>query len=98
MAAAAVIGIGLLVFGLLSTQSTMPSSTDDTQEPLNNRNWWTAAPISKETLLLLLAVGIASVLGISRKKRKSKAMGMALDRIVHPAPDWPAQTVASNPL
>ena len=73
--AAGLISIVFLVFGLFSNQGTMPSSTNDTQESPNNRNWWTAAPISTETLLVLLAVGIAGALGISRRKKKIKSDG-----------------------
>jgi hypothetical protein len=65
--------IGLLIFGLLSTQDTAPLSPADQHDSMQeNTHLWMNASISKGTLLLLLAVGIAGVLGVSRKKKDIK--------------------------
>ena len=69
---AGVIGIGLLGFGLLTTEAATPLLSAGSQKSTNNSDIWAAALISKETLLLLLAVGIAGVLGMSRKKKNVK--------------------------
>ncbi len=69
-AVAGILSIGLLIFGLLFTQAPSPSSPMDEQDP----DFLVAASISKETLLLLLAVGIAGVLGMSRRKKDNKSV------------------------
>ena len=42
------------------------------QEPINVPRTYTAASISKGTLLLLLAVGIIGALGVSRKRKVAR--------------------------
>ena len=72
LAVAGLIGIGLLVFGLHTTEATTPLSSTGSQENRHDSEYVAAASISKETLLVLLAVGIAGVLGMSRRKKNIK--------------------------
>ena len=72
LVAAGVISIGLLVYGLITTEATRPLSSAGSQENRHDLEYVAAASISKETLLLLLAVGIAGVLGMSRRKKNIK--------------------------
>ena len=75
LAAAGVISIGLLVFGLITTEVTTPLVSAEPQKNRHESDYWAAASISKETLLALLAVGIAGVLGMSRRRKKLKSDG-----------------------
>jgi hypothetical protein len=66
---AGILIFGPLIFGLFSARDTSLLSPADQQESMHeNTHLWTAS-ISIETLLFLLAVGIAGVLGVSRKKK-----------------------------
>lgn len=67
---AGILSIGLLIVGLLSAQDLFPSSLMKQQDGLTDPDFFAAPSISKEMLLLLLAVGIAGVLGMSRRKKK----------------------------
>ena len=72
LAVAGVISIGLLVYELITTEATTPLLSAGSKQNLHDSDYWAAASISKETLLVLLAVGIAGVLGMSRKKKNIK--------------------------
>lgn len=70
--ATVILTIGLIIVGLLVIQDPMLSSSRGLQDGVNDPDLWEAASISKETLLLLLAIGIAGVLGLSRKSKGIK--------------------------
>jgi hypothetical protein len=59
---------GLLIRGLLGTRGTTFRLPTELQDSLMDTKVWVAATISKETLLL--AVGIAGMLSLSRKRKR----------------------------
>jgi hypothetical protein len=62
-------GVMAGVFILGGGMSAVPGRIDQNQLPVNDS--YTAASISKGTILLLLAVGVIGALGVSRQKKDS---------------------------
>jgi len=79
--------IGILLSGLaigvfITVYEKAEISKQISQKLFQVPEGYNAASVSKGTILLLLAVGVIGVLGISRKKRglRSPAQGSKLDR------------------
>ena len=66
-----VIIIGLMILFILSRPDDSEVSQLINQNQLSVPESYAAASISKGTILLLLAVGVIGVLGVSRKKKDS---------------------------
>ena len=60
---------GLMAAGYVSVRDEKETSRLGSQNQAQGTENYTAASISKGTILFLLAVGIIGVLGVSRKKR-----------------------------
>jgi len=79
--------IGTLLSGLVTAGFISVHDKEEVSEKINQNLFpvpenYNAASVSKGAILLLLAVGVIGVLGISRKKRElgSPAQGSGLDR------------------
>jgi hypothetical protein len=64
-----IITIGLLILALFGMRGQTFCVSTAPQDFIEDTDVWVAASISKETLLLLLAIGIAGALGLSRKRK-----------------------------
>ena len=68
---------GILIFGFLMSGICIGAEPPLSYTIQNDNSYgsvtWAAISISKETLLLLLAVGIAGALGFMRKKKNIKS-------------------------
>jgi hypothetical protein len=61
---------GLVIVGFISVHDKEETPKQINQNLFQVRESYNAASVSKGTILLLLAVGIIGVLGISRKKKE----------------------------
>jgi hypothetical protein len=67
--------IGTLLSGLVTAGFISVHDKEEVSEQINQNQFqipenYNAASVSKEAILLLLAVGVIGILGISRKKRE----------------------------
>ena len=64
---------GLMLLLILSHPNDSETSQLNNQNQISVSESYTAASISKGTILVLLAVGVIGVLGVSRKKKDSES-------------------------
>ena len=70
--ASGILTICLLILGLIVAWGPTFSLPTGLQDSVKDTEVYVAATISKETLLLLLAAGVAGVLGLSRKRKSTQ--------------------------
>ena len=67
-----IILLGLMTIGFVSVLDKNETTTFNSQVPVQVAETYTAASLSKGTILFLLAVGVIGALGVSRTKKNTK--------------------------